>query len=462
MTLSLLARKRSFRLLLCFVLFCHVTIVHAQSPTITIHAGLPRGTTRQVVYGNGIYLVGPYLTGFFSSLDGVSWTHLTPPNFSPRVNLQPALAYGAGLFVCVGDSGKIFTSPDGAAWTRRNSGKAANFTDVAFVQGAFYAVGDSATLLHSADGIVWDALSTGHGAPTDSYLSLAYGNGYFVITASNINVAGRVLYRSGVNTLGSWTADTTTNIGNLKFLKDHFYGFGNDVYISTDAVNWTDISPTNPFFTSSGIPTGGFYDGTRIYLVGSPIPFGNIHGQVYASNDGLSFDPPIQTDLPVTDGTYANNLRFIFGQYGMESSPDGLSYHSLGAAYDALASNGSSYVGVGGSNGHGLIFSSPDFSSWTDRTPAGIPSQSGVLYDGSRYVSTGGTIYASPDGIAWTRIGPTAQGAAAVPLFLPQHTGMASTPERMGTSCSFRKTQLTGSISRIRTWSNRSRRKSNS
>src|ERR1700712_5064618 len=105
MKLFLLARKRSFRLPLCFVLFFSLLNVHAQSPSITIHAGLPRGTTRQVVYGNGIYLVGPYLTGFFSSPDGVSWTHLTAPDFSPSVNLQPALAFGAGLFVCVGDSG---------------------------------------------------------------------------------------------------------------------------------------------------------------------------------------------------------------------------------------------------------------------------------------------------------------------------------------------------------------------
>ena len=412
---TLLTRKRSFRLLRCFVSFFLLTSVHAQSPIITIHSGLPRGVTTQVVYGNGIYLAGPYVTGFFGSSDGVSWAHLGGLDFGRSINLQPVVAYGSGLFVCVADSGKIFTSPDGAAWTRRNSGKSANLTDVEFVQGAFYVVGDSATLLHSTDGIVWDALSTGHGAPTDRYLGLAYGNGYLVITAANINVAGRVLYRSGFNTLDSWTADTF-NIGKIKFLKDHFYGFGSDIYISSDAVNWTDISSTNPSFASSGNPTGGFYDGARIYLVGSPINFGNIHGQVYASTDGLLFDPPIATDLPATDGTYANNLRFIFSPYGMESSTDGVSYQPLGAAYNALASNGSNYVGVGGTNGHGLIFSSPDFSTWTDRTPAGIPEQGGVLYDGSRYVSTGGTIYASPDGIAWTRIGPTAQGGGRTTL----------------------------------------------
>ncbi|HEX9509524.1 MAG TPA: T9SS type A sorting domain-containing protein [Puia sp.] len=405
MNLILPAWQSRFRLLLCLFSFFSMAGTRAQAPTLLVHKGLPGDTTKQIVYGSGIYLaVVLHPLRFYASADGVSWGPVTTPDFGRSINIQPVLAYGAGLFVCLADSGKIFTSPDGATWTRRHSGKRANFMDIQFLQGAFYAVGDSATFLHSANGIDWNALSTGKGAPTDSYIGIAYGNGYTAITATSLH-AGRVLYRSGAGTLHSWTADTIATINNLKFEKDHFYSFGDSVRISTDAVTWTTLS-----FPSTGIGrpiTSGFYDGSRVYLLSNTYYNGGYYVGEYISTDGITFAPGIIIKGQVIDGLYANHHYFIYGIAGTAISSDGVNYQVAGANYNALASNGHGYVGVGAASNGGYVFTSPDFSTWTESTQSALNGFYSIVYDGTRYVTAGdGSVWASPDGAVLTYLGP--------------------------------------------------------
>lgn len=67
------------------------------------------------------------------------------------------------VFVAVGDSGGILTSPDGLAWTARFSGLFARLTAVSVLApvGPFVAVGDSGTVATSSDGVTWTALTSG-------------------------------------------------------------------------------------------------------------------------------------------------------------------------------------------------------------------------------------------------------------------------------------------------------------
>ncbi|HTI10454.1 MAG TPA: T9SS type A sorting domain-containing protein [Puia sp.] len=402
-------RQYAFRLLLGLFSFFSLAGTRAQAPTLIVQKGLPGDTTKQIVYGNGIYLaVVLHSLRFYASTDGISWTPVTTPDFGRGISIQPVLAYGAGLFVCLADSGKIFTSPDGATWTRRHSGKRANFTDIKFLQGAFYAVGDSATFLRSVNGIGWNALSTGKGAPTDSYSGIVYGNGYMVISATSLQ-AGRVLYRSGAGTLHSWTADTIATISNLKFLKDHFYSFSDSVRISTDAVTWTSLS-----FPSTGIGwpvTSGFYDGSRVYLLSNTYYNGGYYVAEYISTDGITFAPGVIVKGQVIDGLYANHHYFIYGIAGTVISADGVNYQVAGANYNALASDGHGYVGVGNASNGGYVYTSPDFSTWTESTQTALVGLYSVLYDGSRYVTAGNDgsnpfVFASPDGAVLTYLGP--------------------------------------------------------
>jgi photosystem II stability/assembly factor-like uncharacterized protein len=203
---------------LCLPLFLFLFFImagaQAQAPLLNLKKELPRDTTQRIVYGNGVFLacmVSP--VRLFTSTDGASWVATTSPDFGHSGYIRPAFAYGAGLFVSVADSGKIYTSPDAATWTRRNSGKTITFHDVQFLQNTFYAVGDSATLLYSTNGIDWVSSAAGKGAPTDVYDEAAYGNGHLIITATSVD-AGTVLYHADASTPGSWAADTIANIEN--------------------------------------------------------------------------------------------------------------------------------------------------------------------------------------------------------------------------------------------------------
>src|SRR5437773_5942940 len=68
------------------------------------------------------------------------------------------IAYGAGIFVVVGDSGTILTSSDGATWFPRNSGTSYHLGGITFGNGLFVAVGGRgfpirSTVLTSGDGV---------------------------------------------------------------------------------------------------------------------------------------------------------------------------------------------------------------------------------------------------------------------------------------------------------------------
>jgi hypothetical protein len=134
----------------------------------TVGAGFfPASTLEDVVFGGGMWVAVGLSGEIQSSPDGVTWTHRPQPEILP-VSLY-GIAYGNGTFVAVGngpaaDRGVILTSSNGVTWTSRTSPSiAANFVsleDVAFGNGEFVAVGynglDSfAYIISSPDGITW-------------------------------------------------------------------------------------------------------------------------------------------------------------------------------------------------------------------------------------------------------------------------------------------------------------------
>ncbi len=66
-----------------------------------------------------------------------------------------------GLFVSVGVSGTILTSPDGTTWTKRTSGTSNQLLGVTYVNGLFVTVGDYGTILTSSEGNSWTKRTSG-------------------------------------------------------------------------------------------------------------------------------------------------------------------------------------------------------------------------------------------------------------------------------------------------------------
>jgi hypothetical protein len=66
-------------------------------------------------------------------------------------NLQ-GVTYGNCMFVIVGYSRTILTSPDGMEWTNKAFGSFDDYTDIIYANGMFVIVGNSGIIVTSVDG----------------------------------------------------------------------------------------------------------------------------------------------------------------------------------------------------------------------------------------------------------------------------------------------------------------------
>ena len=82
---------------------------------------------RYMTFVNGVFFLykGNALS---TSTDGINWTARTVTGLGG--NGIRSVAFGAGLFVLIGEAGYIGTSADGFTWTSRTSGTASNLTSV--------------------------------------------------------------------------------------------------------------------------------------------------------------------------------------------------------------------------------------------------------------------------------------------------------------------------------------------
>ena len=97
------------------------------------------------------------------------------------------ITYGDGIFVAVGEYGRIVTSPDGTNWTVRTSGAYDFLYGVTYGNGIFVAVGGHyneeedkyyGEILTSSDGENWTVRTVE--TDNNSLTGVTYGNGIFV------------------------------------------------------------------------------------------------------------------------------------------------------------------------------------------------------------------------------------------------------------------------------------------
>lgn len=172
--------------------------------------GSPSGTDRVVLVGKA-----SGGAGIFYSDDGAAWTEAhtasTDPNPFGSSNANK-VAWGAGKFVAVGDSGKIAYSADGIAWTAAANStfgttKINNITfGGASGQEKFVAVGNDGRIAHSPDGITWTAVGNstfGTTGLTSVIYDVSWGKDRFVA------VGGAGGHKIAVSANGTaWTAST--------------------------------------------------------------------------------------------------------------------------------------------------------------------------------------------------------------------------------------------------------------
>jgi hypothetical protein len=244
------------------------------SPDGKVWSESPGGGGKDVIrvaYANGIFIA--WSRDFlFSSMDGNSWDEMGPaPSciadgdcFNPGVECGiTSLTYGAGIYVAVCSSGRIFSSPDGSNWLQSTAPNSEGLRGVVYGNGIFVAVGVGATALVSTDGIQWTEASS---MPPETEYPLAwsyglaavvFGHGLFVAVGTGTQSAGLgppVSYSliltspDGLN----WTQIIPQDggVGGGPGLVDVAYGNGQFVAVgpqglfvtSRDGVNWAPQS----------------------------------------------------------------------------------------------------------------------------------------------------------------------------------------------------------------------------
>jgi hypothetical protein len=269
-------------------------------------AGLAYGAGLFVMVGND----GGGTALIKTSTDGITWTDRTVPNN----NAWNSVTFDNGQFLCTtsnaaGDPTKmILTSPDGINWTEQSFSIAQPMYDSAYGAGTWVIVGFSNVFYYSTDdGASFTPVHTPNYPVGQVWRSVAYGNGIFIAVASAF--ASAAMSTDGITWVDSPISGSvgwySITFGDGKFVAIG----GNTIGISTDGLSWTYSTVTTLTLNLNGILYG---DGLWV-IGGAGAPKDNI----YYGEDLTAFTS-IGDTTPVEPGTmswysvaYGNGLWML-------------------------------------------------------------------------------------------------------------------------------------------------------
>lgn len=379
----------------------------------------------------------------------------------PNGTRLTAGAYGAGVFVAVGSTGLVMTSPDGTSWLTQylgNPGGNCTFMAVTYAAGQFLA---SAMLTNSVYGVVSVVLASPDGTNWNGQLlvnevlsGFAYGNDTFVAVryssglrwstdgmtwgwpSANINrhfkgvafgtnqfVAvgdgGVIATSSDGNVWTSQRSGTTLNLTAITFASNRFVAVGQTgiILTSTDAINWT-AQPNPSWDGLSDLQTVSYGNGQFVAGGGTR---GNASqppdGGIVTSPDGVHWTSrTVPRTFQLNGIVFATNRFLAFGERGtIAYSDNAVTWTSVTSGPTdtlcGIASGKGLLVAVGGYfyGGYGYaVLSSPDGLTWSRRASTSDFLLMGVTYGNNQFVAVGpgGLVVTSPDGNNWTKRSP--------------------------------------------------------
>jgi len=332
--------------LLVFLLFIQIFAAQAQIDW-TSRQLLPNIVLFDVAFGAGKYVAVGQSGMIRVSTDGINWNEQSSPVGKTR-NLR-RIVYANGFFVVVGDLGTVMTSTDGLNWYQHNSGTDRNLYSIAYGAGTFVAVGMQGCRLTSSNGIAWTNRSD---MQQNSIYDVVYGNGLFVSVGEN-----GILKTSHDNGV-TWTArvSATTNtlygISVNKFGRFVAVGIKGTIVSSATGMVWNSYSLADQTLILKAVasnPTTGKF----VVMIQNK-------NRVLTSADGTSWNNPLVAtaiDQNLYGVRYLQNQFLATGEGCMlrSSYNDGVTWVSETLNYWKTHISGSAYgngrlVLAGGTN----------------------------------------------------------------------------------------------------------------
>lgn len=249
-------------------------------------------------YGEGIFVASRNTAVGAYSPDGINWTQFTPPTSFDTI------AIGNGLCVGIDDEGQIYTAniSNLDSWTSRTDtgyrpGKLiyANSTFIVPVGSSPVSSGKSNRVYRSTNGTSWSYYTL---PSTSRWMSAAYGNGVWVVSAFGTNA-----FAYSTNGGTSWSESTAPVSGNwcsLSFGDGRFVAISSgstNVVYSEDGINWSQSSLPVTYTASNASPGQLVYDGKKFILINKDSTY-----PVLYSADGINWSYSYAA-LTLPDGT---------------------------------------------------------------------------------------------------------------------------------------------------------------
>ncbi len=347
------------------------------------------GTLQNVIHDGSQFVAIGRSGKLVTSTDGINWG--AGPD--TPVDYPEGLAYDGSSYFIVGDHNRLVRSADLDTWTDLQSNTDHALTGIGFAGDLLIAVGSNGTIVTSADGGDTWASAT---SPTGEYLHEAGGtSGSYVVVGNG----GTILHSTDGGTWSQITAPEGyghRELRDVEYLNGQFVIVGTEgaVLTSTDGVNWTvRANEIGAWFDTVS------FDGTRYWL-------SHYTSSVFFTTDFSSFTEsypqPIVPGSGFTGVASHDGITVLAGA-GMNlftSSNGGNSWTSAGSRggsselREVVRLNGE-HVTVGS---NGLLLTSPDTRTWTQRQDLTGDWLQGVVYGHGQYVVVGhqGVILAGP------------------------------------------------------------------
>lgn len=315
-----------------------------------------------ISYGKNVLVTGGEMGGL-SIREGMAWSQRWSGS---STGIIAAIAYGAGKFVAVGNSGLECISPDGLAWFGKRAKPSQDLSSIAV--GTVMLIGGARSLWISDDQQSWANTYYGN----VDIEEVTYNNGIYLAVG---NYYDDTQQKDMGAILRSTTGRSWEIVRNQADEQLHGITFGKGLHVAAG-------------FRESGLLS---YD------------------LILTSPDGRAWTP--RSAGTGSEGLGLNAIQFALskfiavGEFGtVISSPDGMNWKPIetefiGSLYDIAHGQGQ-WAAVGA---HGKVLVSSDGSVWNEKsTGQNQTLVSAVFYDDTMFcVGTGGLVLKSADLAAW-------------------------------------------------------------